>query len=163
MPDEFTRSADRAESLVVKIIRQPICAERPREIKRPLCFLAGEIANHQIEPIAAEIGRTIRMIDPSQMLERVGRVADRCGGAVEDREILNRQGMPVFEPAIRNASASQVPAPANQVYSLERPQPALGQSVKGVSTVSGRGDERQFFDSKVFRLTFELHCRGERE
>ena len=39
VPDEFTRSTDRAESLVVKIIRQPVCARATAPDQAPAALL----------------------------------------------------------------------------------------------------------------------------
>ena len=119
--DELTRRADRPESLVVKIIRQPVrsaatVTSRARgELHRP-----ERSRMTRSNRLPRKCRGPIRMIEPSQGLEREGRSCDRHRRAVEDREVLGRQGMPVFETAVLDAAAGEVPAPADQLDGFER-------------------------------------------
>ena len=137
--------SDRPEALVVKIIRQPVRHERTRQVERARSFVGGEVANHHLKPIAAKVGWPIGMPQPSQVLERVRRVLDRNRRPVEDRQVLHRQRVPVFEAAIRNTTAGQIPAPADQVDGLKRAKVGFREFVERVASAAGRRYQRKLF------------------
>ena len=147
--------------------RQNNSAPRPTRANAPGSsarrFVGGEVANHHLKPIAAKVGWLIGMPEPSQVLERVRRVLDRNRRPVEDRQVLHRNCVPVFEAAIRNATAGQIPAPADQVDGLKRAKVGFREFVERVASAAGRRYQRKLLHNKVFRLTLELHERFERE
>ena len=61
----------------------------------------------------------------------VGRVS-WAGGAVGDGQVLDRDGVPVFETAVADPAAGQIPAPADRFNGFDRADIPLGQPVKRI-------------------------------
>ena len=62
------------------------------------------------------------------------------GRAVGDGQILDGDGVPVFETAVTDLSPRQVPAPANGVDGFDRADIALGQTVEACNGRVAAGD-----------------------
>ena len=81
----------------------------------------------------------------------------RLGGAVGDRQVLDRDGVPVFETAVTDPAAGQVPAPADGLNGFDRADIPLGQPIERVTPGRGRRYERQLLDAEILGLALELH------
>ena len=78
-------------------------------------------------------------------------------GPPEDRQVLDRDGMPVFETAITHLASGQIPVPTDRFHSFDCADTPLGQAVKCVATGRGRRRDGQLLDAEVFGSTLELH------
>ena len=97
------------------------------------------------------------MRQAADWLELEVRSGCKVGRPIDDRQILDCRGMPVFQARVADAPAGQVPAPADRLDGFDRSQAALREPVEHVATRSARRNQGQLLDSKVFRLALELH------
>ena len=135
MADELAREPDRAEPLVVEVIGQSRRGQRPELSQRRGQAIRVQVAEHDGESVAAEMLWAIGVRERTDRLEVITAIVYREFWSISDREVLDRDRVPILEPAETDATARQVPPPADQLDGLDGSQPALGQPVEGVPTL----------------------------
>ena len=158
-PDELAGRADRAEPLVVKVVRNAVAGHVG---ECGLCAGGGFIRQrpqHDLKAVGADVGRAERPLRLSQVFEREVRLLQVARRTALDRQVLHGDGVPILQPRIRDAVSWQLPAPENCIDCFGSPQPALGEPVQCEGAALRRGDVRQFGDAEVLRLALDLHRR----
>ncbi len=80
--------------------------------------------------------------------------------SVENREVLDRLGVAIFEAAVCDSPRLNLPTPANRLERIMRGPATLFQPIKCKRSRIRRHDVRQLFNLEIFRLLFDLHGRG---
>ena len=155
--DELAAGADRAEPLVVEVVRQAVAGQRGEPGQGAFDRRGGQVAEHHDEPIAAELARAIGRREPAERLEVEARLVQRPVGSVDDGQVLDRLRVPILQAAVADPPSRQVPAPADGLDGLERSHPALGQPVENETALVTGSNQRKFLDLEIVGLAFELH------
>ena len=156
--DEVAVVADRAEPLVVEVVGEAVDGQLAEGDLRRLGLLLREVAEDDREPVPPELVRPVRVGQPAERLHVEPSLAEASVGAVEDRQVLDRDRVPVLQPAVADLAAREVPAPADLLDRLERPDPSLGEPVEGESADVTPFDQGEFLDPEILGLTLELHA-----
>ena len=102
--------------------------------------------------------RPVGVGQPADRLEVDPPLAEAPVGAVEDRQVLDRDRVPVLQAAVADLLAREVPAAPDRLDRLEGADPALGQPVEAEPAPVAALDQGEFLDPEVLGLSLELHA-----
>ena len=156
--DEPAVEPDRAEPLVVEVVRQAVAGQlrrAPRAARSP----PGTVRSRRTtaKRLPRNCAGPVGMGQPAQRLQVEARLVQRPVGPSRIVRYWTVDGVPVLQPAVADPPPGEVPAPADRLDRLERPQPALGQPVEDEPAPVAPRDDGQLLDPEILGQALELH------
>ena len=115
----------RAEALIVEVVRHPV---GPHLVQRPqgrLDLPGAEAAHRHAEAVGADVGRVVGARHLAEVLDRDALVVQVAARAVEDGQVLDRDGVAVLQAAVGQAARLDLPAAADGGQRVGRGPAAL--------------------------------------
>src|SRR5207249_1567716 len=120
MPSYEFAAANRAETLLVEIIRQSISADFFERFLGITDFLLAQIPNGHVKTVPANVLRAERCRRPAEIFDAQSSLLESPLGAVKDGDVLDGEGVTILEAAEPDAFPLDFPAPPNELQSIER-------------------------------------------
>src|SRR5207245_8392960 len=111
----------------------------------------------------ANVLRVERLRHPAEVFNAQAGLLELPLGAVKDGEILNRLGVAILEATEGDALPVDLPAPPNELESVEGVEIPFLQRVSREWPGILRAKVRQFLNLKVLRPLFDLHAGSVRD
>ena len=154
---KLRRFTERAESLIIEVIRNPVSGH----------FLDGPLGadklgsshgpQHDVKSVGDNIARGEWAGRLAEVLELQTSLAEAAFGAAVDRDMLHRDGVSVFQAAVRDLVPGKFPPPRDRFHCLWRSESAFRQTVQGERARAVRRELGNFLDSEVLGDAFEFH------
>ena len=153
----LARETQRTESLIVEVIWQAGFTHDPDCLLcvRDLGFC--HVAHRQFELVGSNLAGLKRLCGLTEIPQVERLLLQILLRPVMNRDVLSRDRVPVFEPAVADPLSRNPPAIDDRADGFRRPDRPLRQSIKRVRTLADL-DVGLFVNLKVFRNATQLHA-----
>ncbi len=159
MGDEFPARLDRAEALIVEVVRHAIGPHLGERLPGQVDLAGCQIAHRDAEAVGADVAGFVGTRHLAKVFQRDAFLMELATRAVENGEVLHGARVTILQAAVSDAARLNLPAAAHCGQGIRRGPATLLQTIERMVAAAGGDQVGKLLDLKILGPLLDLHGR----